>query len=341
MNYYDELGVAQSASAEEIRRAYKTLVRLLHPDQQQDETLRRAAERQLQRIHSIVDVLTDDERRRQYDEELAARGVQARAGVHLLAPPPGLEFPGILLSRSACIWIGASICCIVGIAFFLKDQGSAVETLGARAPEQAQLPRPPEKGNSQARTEHLPARTLRRSSTRMPDPPTAVRQIAMLPPIAPPSPVLRQLPVPPPSPTIPAAPDATAAPTSKAPPPERHLSGRWVFTPGHYAAEKVLYAPEYIELTVKGQGSSITGDYRARYRVGDKPFSPGVAFSFEGAAEKEKAEVPWSSATGSKGQIQLTLQPDNTLLINWWATQLGAKPELTSGTAVLIRLAQN
>ena len=37
MNFYEELGVARSASIAEIQQAYKALVRILHPDQQQDE----------------------------------------------------------------------------------------------------------------------------------------------------------------------------------------------------------------------------------------------------------------------------------------------------------------
>jgi curved DNA-binding protein CbpA len=45
MNYYEELRLTPSASAEEIRQAYRELVRLLHPDQRREEGLRRAAER--------------------------------------------------------------------------------------------------------------------------------------------------------------------------------------------------------------------------------------------------------------------------------------------------------
>ena len=70
MNHYEELGLANSASSEEIRKAYRVLSRLLHPDQQTDNDLRRAAEMQMRRVNAMVAVLLDPERRRHYDDSL-------------------------------------------------------------------------------------------------------------------------------------------------------------------------------------------------------------------------------------------------------------------------------
>lgn len=72
MNYYEELGVSETATVEEIRHAYKAMARLLHPDNQSDLTLRAAAERQMARLNGIVSVLVDTEQRRHYDEHLHA-----------------------------------------------------------------------------------------------------------------------------------------------------------------------------------------------------------------------------------------------------------------------------
>jgi len=52
--------------------AYKTLARLMHPDGQVDEKLRAMAERQMTRLNEILATLTDADRRREYDQKLAA-----------------------------------------------------------------------------------------------------------------------------------------------------------------------------------------------------------------------------------------------------------------------------
>ncbi len=72
MDHYEELGLAHTATPEEIRKAHRVLSRLLHPDQQTDDSLRHAAELQMRRVNAMVDVLLDPDRRRHYDESLRA-----------------------------------------------------------------------------------------------------------------------------------------------------------------------------------------------------------------------------------------------------------------------------
>ena len=71
MNYYEELGLRQDAALEEIRQAYRVLARLLHPDSQPDARLKAMAECQMKRLNEILAVLTDSQKRRQYDESLS------------------------------------------------------------------------------------------------------------------------------------------------------------------------------------------------------------------------------------------------------------------------------
>src|SRR5580704_10784299 len=70
ITYYEELGVENTASADEIRDAFRALARLLHPDQQTDPQLKEIAERQMRKLNRIYGVLSDITRRTAYDESL-------------------------------------------------------------------------------------------------------------------------------------------------------------------------------------------------------------------------------------------------------------------------------
>src|SRR5690554_5610281 len=78
-DYYEVLGVKRNASADEIRRAHRKLVRQYHPDVNKDN---KAAEEKFKEVQEAYDVLSDPEQRKRYDQF-------GFAGVGAGGPAPG------------------------------------------------------------------------------------------------------------------------------------------------------------------------------------------------------------------------------------------------------------
>lgn len=70
VNYYEILEVSQNASKEVIDRAYKVLAKKYHPDLQQPNQ-RKSAEEKLKKINEAYEILSDEFKRKQYDEKLS------------------------------------------------------------------------------------------------------------------------------------------------------------------------------------------------------------------------------------------------------------------------------
>ncbi len=60
MNPYEVLGVPESASQEEIKKAYRELVKKYHPDQYQNNPLADLAEEKLREVNEAYDMLTKE-----------------------------------------------------------------------------------------------------------------------------------------------------------------------------------------------------------------------------------------------------------------------------------------
>src|SRR5215217_9535658 len=75
---YKLLGLSRNASEEEIRKAHRKLVRKYHPDTNPEDL---QAEERFKEIQQAYEVLSDEKKRREYDEGLrtSSRGSPGRA----------------------------------------------------------------------------------------------------------------------------------------------------------------------------------------------------------------------------------------------------------------------
>jgi hypothetical protein len=108
MNYYEELGIRADAETEDIRKAHRRLVKLMHPDHQPDPDIKLLAETQMRRLNAIVATLLDPDERGEYDEALRGRYLASPAAERTWRGMPwwlvSTVAAGILTAGAVWIW---------------------------------------------------------------------------------------------------------------------------------------------------------------------------------------------------------------------------------------------
>lgn len=363
MNYYEELGLCGNASVDEIRQAYKSLARVLHPDHQSEAHLRRMAELQMTRLNEILVILCDPALRARYDATLRARTA---------APAPGIESspqPRVYVtmhpmrprkfrpSAGAIVWsvilmAAASIFALM-LLYFEHDSGMVVyrateEThrqtpASGKDPVQTTPPQPTQTSRA------LPElnRPVRHTEEPAPSPPAPTLQareptqpeqaLASNPPQDPgtvPSRSVAEV-------TQPAAPSPSTVAAAAKTVARNPLIGTWLYVKPNTeegGSKDFSYRPEYIEMVIKpGQEGKVLGRYKGQFHVSDRPISSEVAFRFEGTAGEGTNVFAWRGEDGASGQIRMRMVSDGVMEVNWYTTQFGSARKLASGTAVLYR----
>ena len=367
MNYYEELGLTPLASSHEIHQAHKHLARLLHPDRWPDADSRRLAECQMKRLNAVFEVLSDPDKRREYDLAMQPRP-RLPMKARFAGTGPVRDWRQLLaaLRSKHIVWRASVVLGGLILAWLaVRDKPPAasppvtavVEAAGQRPspvpefggapapPAQPEVAPPPAPDTAQGRALIRENDRLREQLGRLREEiqrsaaESAQLQAQLAAALAPAADRM-----PPPLEPVHPWPRRENGPAEVAPPSAAPrlgpggLSGTWVYVASPGSADPaVLYPPEYIEAVIQEQGDRITGRFRSRYLVKDQAISPDVHFSFQGSAADYSA-LDRSAQGGARGQLSLERVSDDSLRVTWFASRLGPRSGLVSGSATLVRL---
>jgi hypothetical protein len=342
LTYYDELGVEKTAATEQVRDAFRALVRIVHPDHQTDPQLKEIAEKQMRKLNRVYAILSDPDKRRRYDESL-----ERTFGPTIVLSPEATLNVRRLAGRIA--WVAAAALTVITLVWLSTESPAAHVQFEKPASPAAVATRPdPPRDDREELREELRTTKLERD--------LAIREVQKLrgivragtgitlpvPTYLSPAPIpatLTELP----SPTLPRIPPPSAETGVRIQVPKavpRHtFAGFWFYSKQSdpFVKASTLYPPEFIEATLSEQNGVVRGKYRSRYKIVDRAISPDVLFEFSGTANGNMLTATWVSPSGARGEIILKMAGDNALKVDWSTSQPGSVVGLISGTATLTR----
>jgi curved DNA-binding protein CbpA len=140
MTFYEELGLTAAASVPEIMHSYKNLCKILHPDRHQQAALKKVAECQMRRIHQMIEVLSDQERRREYDRSIGMKS--AASPVHARSPQDQVSAkPSAEPNSTRSVWLVAALAGMLFIYVLVREDVHSAGTSAAQDPGPAAVPR--------------------------------------------------------------------------------------------------------------------------------------------------------------------------------------------------------
>jgi len=299
-------------------------------------SLKRFADFQMKRVSRAYAVLSDRERRRRYDAELARGAAEPDT-------PVALKRRAGRWRARALITIGWLICAfagVIGIGWYASQQSVALRDVDQLPPSVNAAPATPTDTTRVAAAGPgvLPANPVTTGeSNRQADPDPVRAEIAAarterdraLERTIHQAKELDFL-----SSLILAAPTRPLANASR-------FSGVWVLPRPKLDAVVSAFTPESVDLIVSGQAGKIQGRYRALYPGMGATEPPMVRFYFEGTCNNDIANAPWTSDDGSKGEIQMKLASYNALQLVWSVTDAANMNGPATGTVALVRKRDN
>jgi curved DNA-binding protein CbpA len=111
-DFYEILGVPRSASAGEIKKAYRALASRYHPDKHRGNELEDLAKEKLKALNEAYEILSNPEKRARYDAARAQGGGRVYSGHG--PGPAGVPEPDM----SRAVWSFVRFLVVLAIVFF-------------------------------------------------------------------------------------------------------------------------------------------------------------------------------------------------------------------------------